>query len=104
MKNLTLSFLLLLAFAVQGQVNTFVPLGSDKGSPYGYIVIKKPDAKHAVFALHGIGERGDGKTQLSYLERNGIPYVNKKGLLVADSLMFFCPQQPKYNKRRQRAR
>jgi predicted peptidase len=97
MKNLLLSFFLLLAFAVRGQVNTFVPLGTDKGSPYGYIVIKKPEAKHALIALHGIGERGDGKTQLSYLERNGIPYINKRGLLNQDSLMIFCPQQPKFN-------
>ena len=75
-------------------LNTFVPLGKDPGSPYGYIMIKPETATEAVFALHGIGERGDGKTQLSYLERNGVPYVNKKKQLPLVDLAVFCPQQP----------
>lgn len=73
--------------------NTFVPLGTDKGSPYGYIKIHPATAKQAVFALHGIGERGDGKTQLNFLERNGLPYANKKAELNQPNLAIFCPQQ-----------
>jgi predicted peptidase len=77
--------------------NTFVPLGKDPGSPYGYIMVKPETATEAVFALHGIGERGDGKTQLTYLERNGVAYANKNKPLPLTDLAIFCPQQNKYN-------
>jgi predicted peptidase len=73
--------------------NTFVQLGKDPGSPYGYIKIHPTTATEAVFALHGIGERGDGKGQLPYLERNGVPYVNKRKEILLSDLAIFCPQQ-----------
>lgn len=77
--------------------NTFVPLGKDPGSPYGYIMVKPETAVIPVFPFHGIGERGNGKTELVRLERNGVPWVNKEGLINEPNLAMFCPQQNKYN-------
>lgn len=78
-------------------INTFVPLGTDKGSPYGYIKIHPSTATQAVFALHGRDERGNGKSELTFLERNGVAYANKKAQLNLPDLAIFCPQQPKFN-------
>lgn len=77
--------------------NTLVQLGKDPGSPYGYIMIKPETAIIPVFAFHGIGERGNGKTELVKLEANGIPWANKNKFIDEPNLAYFCPQQNKYN-------
>jgi predicted peptidase len=77
-----------------GTPNNFVEMGEDPGQNYGYIAIAPPNARKLLFYLHGIGERGNGKGELSYLEKNGIPKVNKSGLYNETEFLTICPQCP----------
>jgi predicted peptidase len=88
---------------------TAKPLGSTE-APYGYLehlpadYEKKPKAKHPlVFFLHGLGELGDGTTQLETVAKNG-PFNNLKNnddvakYLESQSAIVIGPQGLKEDK------
>jgi predicted peptidase len=73
--------------------NTYVPLGTHPNQIYGYVVYQPVDAKKILISLHGIGQKGDGKTQLSKVENEGVARAIKRGEYKRSEFIVISPQR-----------
>jgi predicted peptidase len=75
--------------------NIYKPLGSVPGSPYGFLYPDNvPNPKYLIGCLHGIGERGNGKGELTRLERNAAAKMGKECKWRRTDLLPVSPQFP----------
>ena len=79
------------------------PLGSRDGSPYGYYEYTPAGYEQStkdyplLIFLHGLGENGDGKSDLSKVLKNGPPMLIENGKwtnLTGDKFIVMTPQSP----------
>jgi predicted peptidase len=73
--------------------NIAQPLGSLPNFPYGFLYNKPVGATNLLICLHGIGERGNGKSDLPKLERNAAAKIGKENKWTRP-LIAVSPQFP----------
>lgn len=72
-----------------------VPLGSEKGSAYGYWVTKPEGATKLLIFIHGHGERGNGSSvELDRVSRIGIQKLIYQGKWTRKEFIVISPQYP----------
>jgi poly(3-hydroxybutyrate) depolymerase len=92
MKKILLLLLTLVTLSLSAQ-NVYVPLGTHSNHIYGYAVYQPADAKKILISLHGIGQKGDGKTQLSKVENEGVARAIKRGEYKRSEFIVISPQR-----------
>jgi predicted peptidase len=74
------------------QIN--IPLGKEPGAPYGYVAYEVATPKWLIVSLHGQGEIGNGKSELTRVRNIGVAEWIDKGTVLPAGVMAVSPQCP----------
>jgi predicted peptidase len=72
--------------------NISVPLGTEKGAPYGYMYYAPIGAKKLLVSLHGSGQMGNGKSELYKVENEGAAKLIKAKKWTRSEFVVYSPQ------------
>jgi poly(3-hydroxybutyrate) depolymerase len=94
MKTTILTLLCFVALTVSAQKNKMVPMGTIPGQIYGY-ALYHPDtaAKKILISLHGVGQKGDMKGQLSKVLNEGVARAIERGEYKRTEFIVISPQR-----------
>lgn len=72
--------------------NKLIPLGTEKGVPYGYAEYSPPGATKLLVSMHGHGARGNGKSELYKVLKEGAAKRIAAGTFNRTEFVVVSPQ------------